>query len=433
MSSTKIMIIGLWHLGCINAVGFCAKGYNVVGIETDLNKLKLLQNSKLPLYEPGLQESFELYMNSNNLRISNDYSEALDSDYVIIAFDSPVNEKDEVDISPILIAACNVSVYLKENTPLIITSQVPLGTCEYVERIVKINNLNWKSGVVYTPENLKLGQAINRFLNPDMLVFGANESFVLDNVLKLYEPFDTEKITMDLKSSEMVKHALNTFLATSISFANEIGRISKLLGADAIKVGKALKFDKRIGKSALLMPGLGFSGGTLARDVKQLQKFAIEHNENTPFLDAIFAVNDRTFDDVILMLESKLGVLNGKNVGILGITYKADTSTVRRSPALKIINMLNQLGVNCKCYDPQADNKEILESGVKIERVNSINEAMVNSDALVLLTEWSEFRSFNFDDIYHIMKRPLIIDTKNYLDPNKLINFEYECFGKTFR
>jgi UDPglucose 6-dehydrogenase len=133
------------------------------------------------------------------------------------------------------------------------------------------------------------------------------------------------------------------------------------------------------------------------------------------------------------MLESKLGVLNGKNVGILGITYKADTSTVRRSPALKIINMLNQLGVNCKCYDPQADNKEILESGVKIERVNSINEAMVNSDALVLLTEWSEFRSFNFDDIYHIMKRPLIIDTKNYLDPNKLINFEYECFGKTFR
>ena len=199
---------------------------------------------------------------------------AKDADYVVIAYDSPVNDRDEVDITPVAEAARLVAPFLKPTTPVVITSQVPLGSCEKIEADLRAANADWESGVVYTPENLRLGSAIPRFLDPDMLVLGASDPRAAKAALALYAPFETEKLPMDLRSAEMVKHALNVFLATSITFINEIANLADRLGADAVAVGQALKLDKRIGKSALMMPGLGFSGGTLARDVTQLSRFA---------------------------------------------------------------------------------------------------------------------------------------------------------------
>jgi UDPglucose 6-dehydrogenase len=231
----------------------------------------------------------------------------------------------------------------------------------------------------------------------------------------------------------MVKHALNTFLATSITFINEIANLSALLGADAVHVGQALKLDKRIGRGALLMPGLGFSGGTLARDVRQLQRFAGQLGRKAPLLDAIFAVNEGTFDHVVAALQRKLGGLEGRTIGLLGLTYKAGTSTVRRSPALKVIEKLTVEGAISVAYDPQADPDELKLAALAVRRVGSVVELAEQSDALVLLTEWPEFREIDYGRVAHAMARPILIDTKNYLDPTKVkaAGFEYEGFGRS--
>lgn len=429
----RVAVIGLWHLGSVNAIGFCEKGYQVVGVELAPERLERLRAGTPPIFEPGLEESLRRHLAAGTLRFEGDCAAVAGAGWVVIAYDSPVNEQDEVDVSPVEDAARRAAPHLGVDTPLVVTSQVPLGTSERLEAMVRELNPAWRSGVVYVPENLKLGQAIARFLEPDMLVLGTGNPSALRRALELYAPFETEKVTMDAKSAEMVKHALNTFLATSITFINEIANLSGRLGADAVAVGKALKLDKRIGKSALMMPGLGFSGGTLARDVRQLQKFAAQLGQKAPLLDSIFSVNEGTFDAVVATLERRLGSLAGKTVGVLGLTYKAGTSTVRRSPALKVIDKLTARGATCVAYDPQADANELREAGVSLRRAASIAELAAQADALVLLTEWPEFRETDFASLAKAMKRPLLVDAKNFLEPARLksAGFEYEGFGRT--
>jgi UDPglucose 6-dehydrogenase len=427
-----VCVIGIWHLGAVNAAGFAEKGYRVVGLELDPKKAKQLARGVMPLFEPGLEELSKKHLAKRALSFSSDPQVAKDADYVVIAYDSPVNDRDEVDISPVVDAARLVGPLLRAKTPIVVTSQVPLGSCEKIEADVRSANPGWQSGIVYTPENLRLGAAIPRFLKPDMLVLGANDARAAAAALSLYRPFRTEKVSMDLRSAELVKHALNAFLATSITFINEIANLADRLGADAVAVGGALKLDKRIGKSALMMPGLGFSGGTLARDVTQLRKFAGELGYRAKLLDAIVDVNEGTFDEVIARLTTKLGTLSGKKVGVLGLTYKPGTSTVRRSPALKIMGRLKESGADCAAYDPKASATELSEYGDLFSRAKNVRELATKADALVLVTEWPEFRDIPFASIAKLMKRPLLIDSKNYLDPARIAaaGLDYQGFGR---
>ena len=227
----------------------------------------------------------------------------------------------------------------------------------------------------------------------------------------------------------MVKHALNTFLATSITFINEMAALADRLGADAVAVGRALKLDKRIGAQALMMPGLGFSGGTLARDVIQLRKFAKQHRVKADLLDA---VNQRTFDEIVIKLRKTLGKLAGKRIGILGLTYKAGTSTVRRSPAIKLISMLRKAKAVCIGYDPKADRREMEQYQHLFERAKSARDLVRNADGLVLVTEWPEFKDLPYHALAGLMKVPVMIDSKNYLDPDVLsrAGFNYQGFGR---
>src|SRR2546421_5663551 len=321
-SPKRVCVIGIWHLGAVNAVGFAEKGYRVVGLEFDKKKAARLQSGEPPLFEPGLESLMSQHLKRGTLRFDADPEAVARSDYVVIAYDSPVNDQDEVEITPVVEAAVAIAPHLRSNTPVVITSQLPLGTSEAIQARITTLNPAWKNGVVYTPENLRLGAAIPRFLTPDMLVLGVNRPSALRSALALYRPFATEKLPMDLRSAEMVKHALNTFLATSITFINEMAALADRLGADAVAVGRALKLDKRIGAKALMMPGLGFSGGTLARDVIQLRKFAKQHRVQADLLDAILDVNQRTFDEILVKLRKALGKLAGKRIGILGLTYK---------------------------------------------------------------------------------------------------------------
>jgi UDPglucose 6-dehydrogenase len=428
-----VVVIGLWHLGSVNAVGFCEKGYRVTGVELDPARLEGLKKGRPPLFEPNLEETLGRHLHEGHLRFTDSFEVVAEADWVVVAYDSPVNAKDEVDVSPVEDAVRRSAPHLRPGTPIVITSQVPLGTSERLEEEARAIHPAWKSGVVYTPENLKLGQAIARFLEPDMIVLGARKDVVLERALELYAPFTADKPTMDLRSAEMVKHALNTFLATSITFINEIANLSGRLGADAVAVGKALKLDKRVGRSALLTPGLGFSGGTLARDVRQLQKFAGELGYEASLLDAIFRVNEGTFDEVVVVLEKRLGDLRGRTIGLLGLTYKAGTSTVRSSPALKVVDRLTRVGARCAAYDPQADPRELAESKLVVERAASVLELAKQADALVLLTEWPEFRELDYAAVAGAMRVPILIDTKNYLEPAKVkaAGIDYKGFGRS--
>jgi UDPglucose 6-dehydrogenase len=428
-----VCVIGIWHLGAVNAAGFAEKGYRIIGLELDPEKAKRLQKGVAPIFEPGLEDMTKKHLKSGRLRFSSDPAVVAEADYVVIAYDSPVNDRDEVDITPVVEAARLAAPFLKPKTPIVITSQVPLGSSERIEEETRRACPSWKSGVVYTPENLRLGSAIERFLKPDMLVLGANGAEAAGSALALYAPFKTEKVPMDLRSAEMVKHALNAFLATSITFINEIANLADRLRADAVAVGRALKLDKRIGKSALMMPGLGFSGGTLARDVTQLRKFAGELGYRAKLLDAIVDVNEGTFDEVIGTLKSKLGSLNGKKVGILGLTYKPGTSTVRRSPALKIMDKLQQAGADCAGYDPKASAQELGELTRHFTRAKSVKDLAKGADALVLVTEWPEFREIPFGSVSKLMRRRLLVDSKNYLDPSKVASagIDYQGFGRS--
>src|SRR5438477_1782161 len=432
--STKatVSVIGIWHLGAVNAAGFAEKGYQVLGLEFDTKKAARLQKGEPPLFEPGLEQMIAKHLKNEDLRFDSDPKAVATSDYVVIAYDSPVNERDEVDIAPVVKAAKAIAPYLRSDTPVVITTQLPLGSSEKIEDQITKLNPAWGSGVVYTPENLRLGAALARFLDPDMLILGANRPQALKKALALYQPFQTTKLPMDLRSAEMVKHALNTFLATSITFINEIAALADRLRADAVLVGQALKLDKRIGSKALMMPGLGFSGGTLARDVIQLRKFAAQLGYKANLLDSILQVNEGTFEEVLLKLENRLGKLTGKRIAILGLTYKAGTSTVRRSPAIKLIAMLRKAKAICIGYDPKADSREIGEYQQLFTRANRVEDLARDADALVLVTEWPQFRDLPFRSLARLMKTAVVIDIKNYLDPKALAaaGFDYEGFGR---
>jgi UDPglucose 6-dehydrogenase len=429
-----VCVIGIWHLGAVNCVGFCEKGYRVVGVDLDEQKAESLQKGVPPLFEPQLEELMKKHLASGALRFTSDVASAVaQADDVVIAYDSPVNDRDEVDVGPVTNAAKLAAPHLKANAPLVITSQVPLGTCEEIETSVRALNAKWQSGVVYTPENLRLGTAIPRFLQPDMLVLGASRKEAHQAALALYAPFETTKIETDLRSAEMVKHALNTFLATSITFINEIANLADRLGADAVAVGKALKLDARIGRFALMTPGLGFSGGTLARDVTQLRKFAGELGYDAKLLDSIVSVNEGTFDEIVVKLKNRLGDLKGKSIGILGLAYKPGTSTMRRSPAIKIVERLSAVGAKCAGYDPMASDEEFQESASMLVREKSAADLAKGRDALVLVTEWPEFKELDWAAMGKSMKTPILVDSKNHLSPDALAaaGFDYQGFGRS--
>lgn len=428
-----VCVIGIWHLGIVNCVGFVEAGYKVVGIDFDPDKATSLQNSQPPLFEPGLEDLMKKHLSSGQLSFTHTTQNIPEANWVVIAYDTPVDDKGEIDLTPILNATNAIAPYLSPHTTIIITSQMPIGMCEKVEHSIHQQNPNWQSGVVYVPENLRLGSAIERFRHPDMIVIGANNEQAQQSALDLYFPFHTEKPLMNLRSAEMVKHALNTFLATSITFINEIANLSDRLEADAVSVGKALKLDKRIGSKALLSPGLGFSGGTLARDVVQLSKLAQETQYEAKLIDAIISINEGTFDQVIIKLQNRLGSLTDKRIGLLGLTYKSNTSTMRQSPAIKICNKLQAMGAKCMGYDPGADTKETQTYNHLFCRTETIQELAYELDALVLITEWPQFRELDFTSIGKIMKQRVIVDAKNYLNGEMLVSagFDYQGFGRS--
>jgi len=417
-----VCVVGLWHLGCTYAACLAEIGYRVIGVDDSLDVIQKLNEGKAPLFEPGLDDLISKGLHSGNLTFQTEIKTAAkNAAFVVIAYDTPVDEHDRVDISIVLRTAEQLKDLHMQGI-LVVSSQVPAGTCE---QLIKI--LHGSVRIACVPENLRLGEAIKRFMMPDMIVIGADDQTVISQVKKLFSPIKTKIVEMDLRSAEMTKHALNSFFATSISFANEIGNICDLIGADALKVATALKSDSRIGAKALVRPGLGFAGGTLARDLRTLQKLSRDRGHNTLLIDSVLSVNEEQNRSIVEKLKHLIGPLSGKTISVLGLTYKAGTSTLRRSVAVEIVRHLKEQGATVNAYDPHVSVQEGAMLGVNM----SIDPyaSCTSSDALLIVNDMPEFTNLDFSRIRKVMRTPLVFDTQNLIDPEKVTACGMKYFG----
>lgn len=411
----RIAVVGLWHLGSVVAASWAELGHRVTALDPSPAVVAALHEARAPVFEPGLDALVRVNQGQGRLQFTTDFAAAIpDADFVFVTFDTPVDADDGSDLAPIEAALREIVPRLKDGAVVVVSSQVPVGTCARWRGEIPEARRRRGVDLVYSPENLRLGEAIHCYLHPERIVVGADDAAALKRVTELFGPMAAPVIPMTLASAEMAKHALNAFLATSVSFINEIATLCEVTGADVLSVVEALKADGRVGRRAFLSPGFGFAGGTLARDVQVLRAVGIRNAAATPLLASVLEVNRRRAGIVLRRLADLYETLEGRIIGVLGLTYKAGTSTLRRSVALDVIHSLATAGATVRAFDPKADLSE-LGGPPEFAPVASAYEAADGASALVVLTEWPEFAELDFDRIKSVMASPVIFDGKNLL------------------
>ena len=414
-SPERIAVVGLWHLGSVVAACWAELGHRVAGFDTDSDVVDKLREGRAPIYEPGLDDLVRKNLDAGQLQFTTDVRQAVaGARFVFLAFDTPVDDADRSDLSPLPRAVHSLARLLGPGAIVVVSSQVPVGTCRRWRDRVRAASSHGDVDLVYSPENLRLSEAIECYLHPDRIVLGAEGDGRATRVTAIFQPMAAPILRMSLASAEMAKHALNTFLATSVSLINEVANLCEAAGADVLDVANALRSDPRIGRRAFLAPGFGFAGGTLARDVQVLKGIGQAAGAPTPLLDGVLEVNRSRPALVLRRLREILGEVGGRTIGVLGLTYKAGTSTLRRSVALEVIASLVTAGVHVRAFDPQADLSE-LDGRAKFELTPDAYTAARGASALVVLTEWPEFRTLDYERIRGLMAVPVVLDGKNLL------------------
>ncbi len=412
----SICVIGLWHLGCVTAACL-ARNHKVVGYDRDKKTIEALNKGQPPIAEPGLAEAIQYAAKKGKLSFTSDQKLATGGAEVFyIAIDTPVNEKDEVDISLVEGALEALLPSLKESSLVIISSQVPVGTSRAL--LLRMRKAGKNAVLCYSPENLRLGSALEAFLKPERLVLGVSDPSAKPFLEKVFEGVSGERLYMDLESAEMAKHAMNAYLATMISFSGEVSDLCEKTGANAILVMDSLRKEKRVSSQAPISPGLGFGGGTLARDVQVMRRIGGQNGLKTPLLDSVLEVNRARMGLVQRKLKDALGNLSGKTITFLGLTYKSGTDTLRRSLALDIISDLKKHGAKFRAYDPAI--KKPIGGFPEITVCGSAEEAAKGADALVITTAWEEFSGLDYNSICPLMRKPVIIDARNIVEHEHL-------------
>jgi UDPglucose 6-dehydrogenase len=403
----KIVVQGLWHLGCVTAA-CCAQHNEVVGLHFDQQVVVGLQDSKAPIFEPGLNELIAEGLSRGTLSFCSDPQKACSgADLLWLCYDTPVNEQDESDTEFVLENLRKSLAHLPPGALVLVSSQLPVGTCRRLEKEFP------QFHFACSPENLRLGKAIDAFTKAERVIVGQRGSANQDLIKRLFEPFTTQVIFMRTESAEMVKHALNSFLALSITFINEIARLCERTGADAKEVAAGLKSDARIGSRAYLGPGGPFAGGTLARDVVTLTRLAEEKKEKLPLISAIKPSNDEHRNWNFQRLLLRFGDLRDRTIAVLGLTYKPGTDTLRRSSAVELCRELLRVGARVRAVDPVVKSLPPELAGVSL--MPGVAEALAKVDAVVVCTEWPEFRQVNWVDAATAMGGGLILDANGFL------------------
>ncbi len=428
---TRIGIVGLWHLGCVLSAAWSKLGFKVVGFDYSKDLINNLSQIKPPIYEPNLEETLKMSLKTGKLSFINDIKLLKDCDFIFLAYDTPVLDNDESDLTPLNKAIDGLGNILKDGTIVIVSSQTPAGTCQRFRN--QLQKRNPTIELVYSPENLRLGEAIHCYLNPGRIIIGAESENAMSKTIDLFNKIQAEIITMNITSAEMVKHAINAFLANSIVFANHLADLCAVSGANVLDVIKGIKTDPRIGQKAYLSPGIGFSGGTLGRDLQVLTRINKNSKQRAFLFESILKFNAERKNVILNNVTNLLdGEFSKKIISVLGLTYKPGTSTLRRSLPLEIVKLLSQRGAKLKVYDPKANYDE-LDEEPSFKICNSIDEAISESTLIVLLTEWNEFKEYNWEKGLTLLKEKKLFDTKNFLYDLGLEKIGYYYFGMGFQ
>ena len=422
----QLCIIGTGYVGLITGACLSEMGNYVICVDNDEEKLKKLKNGITPLYEPGLEELILANVSEGRLEFTNDLNYAVKKSIAcFIAVGTPSGDDGSCDLSFVLSVANDIGKAMSEcNEYKIIVdkSTVPVGTHKLVEEEIK-KNYKGEFDVVSNPEFLKQGAAVDDFLKPDRVVIGSESEKAIDIMREIYNPFTRTGnpiIIMDIKSAEMTKYAANAFLATKISFANEMANMSEKVGANADLVRIGMSSDKRIGNQ-FLFHGLGYGGSCFPKDVQALIKTASDFGIDSDLLKATHKVNvnqRKVFVDKILKHYNN--DIKNKIFAVWGLAFKPRTNDMRESPAITIINMLLDKGAKIKAYDPKAMETAKIIFGDKIVYSSNSYEALENADALILITEWNEFKRPSFDKIKSKLKEPIIFDGRNQYDKKRM-------------
>ena len=432
----NIAVVGTGYVGLVTGTCFAETGNNVICVDIDAKKVEQMKNGIVPIYEPGLEVLFERNTKQGRLHFTTNLASAIkDAEIIFLALPTPPGEDGSADLSYILGVAHDLSTIITDYKVIVDKSTVPVGTAEKVHAALADNLDEDLFDVVSNPEFLREGVAVEDFLKPDRVVIGSSSEKASKVMKQLYAPFVRQGnpiIFMDLRSAEMTKYAANSYLATRISFMNEIANLCEIAGADVDKVRRGMGSDSRIGKR-FLFPGVGYGGSCFPKDVQALAKTANEYKYDFKILKSVMNVNDIQRTVLAEKIKNYFGSeLKGKTVAIWGLAFKPNTDDIREAPALYIIEELLKAGAKIKAFDPEA--KENIEAifGDRIQLVDEQYEALIDADVLAIITEWSVFRTPSFKVMKELLGENAIFDGRNLYDPEEMkrLGFHYESIGR---
>lgn len=435
----KVAVIGTGYVGLVAGTCFADSGNDVFCVDIDQKKIEMLNNGQVPIYEPGLEEMIKRNVRQETLSFTTDIKMAVEKSQILfIAVGTPPQEDGSADLKHVLAVAKSIGQYMNDYKVVVDKSTVPVGTADKVKAEIK-KHTNHNFAVVSNPEFLKEGAAIDDFMKPDRVVIGTDDEEAAKIMRNLYAPFvrtGAPIIVMDIRSAELTKYAANSLLATKISFINEVANLCESVGANIEMVRKGIGSDKRIGPY-FIFPGAGYGGSCFPKDVKAIIKTARQYGKEMKILEAVEAVNEKQktvlLDKIMQYYDNKI---EGKTFAIWGLSFKPKTDDMREAPAIAMINALVNKGVKIQAHDPEAMKEAEWRLGDyvgnQVELIRKRYDALEGADALVIMTEWNEFREPDFNLIKETLNEPVIFDGRNLYDPARMkkLGIEYHSIGR---
>ena len=431
----NICVIGTGYVGLVTGVCLAEFGMNLICVDNDHQKIHLLQQGKVPVYEPGLEDLVIKNLREGRLSFSMSIEEGVTSSLVVfIAVGTPSHDDGSADLRAAEEVAKEIGRYMDGYKVVVVKSTVPVGTCRRLRKLIQETQARpIPFDIVSNPEFQREGSAIEDFMRPDRVTIGAESEQAIAIMKDIYSALyliETPFVITSLETAEMIKYAANTFLATKVSFINEIANLCEMMGADVHHVAKAMGLDGRIGKK-FLHPGPGYGGSCFPKDTRALSRMAKEKGYTFKILDSVIEVNEEQRKRMVNKIEEKVGDLRGKTIGILGLTFKPNTNDIRESSSIAIIQSLLTMGAKVKAFDPVAieETKAILP---EVEYGKDAYDVASGCDALVLVTEWNQFRRLDLPRLKNLLKTPIFIDLRNVYEPHQMkrLGFNYCGVGR---
>src|SRR5215213_3977829 len=430
-----IAVIGTGYVGLVTGACFAEFGVEVTCVDVDEKKIEGLKNNIMPIYEPGLDTIVEKNYKAGRLHFTTDIKSAVEQALVVfLAVGTPPKEDGSPDMSYYQQAAKDIAEAMNGYKVLVTKSTVPVGTGKWLREFVTENQKTKTNfGVASNPEFLREGAAIDDFMRPDRVVIGSNEDQAIEVMKELYRPLyliETPIVITSLEAAELIKYAANAFLATKITFINEVANLCDAIGCDVHDVARGMGMDNRIGRK-FLHPGPGYGGSCFPKDTRALTTVADSFGVETHIVDAVIYANEKQREAMIPKIEKLVGSLEGKQIGVLGLSFKPETDDMRESPAIDIIKEMQKLGAQVKAFDPVA-MEEAKHCLPDIEYATDEYDAIRDADALVIITEWNQFRALDMEKVKGLLKSPKIADLRNIYEPKDMreLGFDYIGVGR---